>query len=111
MKLSEIVTKLEADVKCCEDSLEREVTWCYCSDLLSDVMANAAKDSIWITLQTHPNIIAVASLLNLSAILISRGASPDKETLEKAARENIPVLTTSLPTFEAAGIIYNLLSR
>lgn len=110
MKLAEIITKLEAEVKCCEDSLEREVTWCYCSDLLSDVMANASKDSIWITLQTHPNTIAVASLLGLSAIVVSRGASPDQETLEKAIRENIPVITTGLPTFEAAGIIYKLLS-
>lgn len=111
MKLSEIITELGAEVKCCQESLQREVNWCYCSDLLSDVMANAQKDNIWITLQTHPNTIAVASLLNLSAILVSRGASPDKETLEKAIRENIPVLTTSLPTFEAAGILYKMLSR
>ncbi len=111
MKLSEIVTELGAEVKCCAESLQREVKWCYCSDLLSDVMANAEKDSIWITLQTHPNTIAVASLINLSAILISRGASPDNETVEKAIRENIPVLTTNLPTFEAAGILYKMLSK
>lgn len=110
MKLSDIAAKIEADFVCSE-SLDREVTWCYCSDLLSDVMANAEKDSIWITLQTHPNIIAVASLVGLSAVIISRGAAPDQETIDKAQRENIPVLRTKLPTFEAAGIIYSLLSR
>jgi len=111
MKLTDILKELEAEVKCCESALEREVTWCYCSDLLSDVMANASKDSIWVTLQTHPNIVAVASLIGLSAILISRGAVPDPETLEKASQENIPVLTTKLPTFEAAGRLYMLLSN
>jgi predicted transcriptional regulator len=111
MKLSEIVKELEAKVECCDSALDREVAWCYCSDLLSDVMGNAIKDSVWITLQTHTNIIAVASLINLSAILISRGATPDPETIAKAAQENVPILTTSLPTFEAAGKIYKLLSK
>lgn len=110
MKLPNLIEELEAQVNCCEASLDREVSWCYCSDLLSDVMANAAKDSIWITLQTHPNIVAVASLIGLSAILISRGAVPDPETLEKARQENVVILTTKLPTFEAAGILYKLLS-
>ena len=110
MKLSDIAAKIEADFVCCE-TLDTEVTWCYCSDLLSDVMANAEKDSVWITLQTHPNIIAVASLLGLSAVIISRGAVPDQETIDKAVKENIPLLKTKLPTFEAAGIIYSMLSR
>jgi len=111
MKLKETVNELEAEVKCCELSPDRDVSWCYCSDLLSDVMANAKKDSIWITLQTHPNIVAVASLIGLSAILISRGAEPDPETIAKAAQENIPILTTKLPTFEAAGRLYSLLKK
>jgi predicted transcriptional regulator len=111
MKLSDLVSELEAQVQCCENSLDREVSWCYCSDLLSDVMANASKDCIWITIQTHPNIVAVATLVGMSAILISRGAMPDAETLNKATKENIPVLTTALPTFEAAGRLYKLLSK
>ncbi|MHB9095377.1 MAG: DRTGG domain-containing protein [Eubacteriales bacterium] len=111
MKISDLVKELEAEVKCCGDTLDREVSWCYCSDLLSDVMANAAKDSVWVTLQTHPNIVAVASLLGLSAVLIIRGATPDPETIEKAIQENIPILTTKLPTFETAGRIFNLLSK
>jgi len=111
MKLLDIIGELEAEVQSCKSVLDREVKWSYCSDLLSDVMANADKDSVWITLQTHPNIVAVATLAGLSAILISRGAVPDPETLEKAERENIPVLTTKLPTFEAAGRLYSLLAK
>lgn len=111
MNLSSIVSDLAFEVQCGEDSLERQVSWCYCSDLLSDVMANAPKDSIWITLQTHPNIVAVASLAGLAAILISRGAVPDAETLTKAQQEGIPILTTELPAFDAAGKLYLLLSK
>ncbi|WP_418791653.1 DRTGG domain-containing protein [Phosphitispora sp. TUW77] len=111
MLLMDAINEAEAQINCCESSLNRPVSWCYCSDLLSDVLANAKKDSIWITLQTHPNIVAVASLIGISAILISRGAEPDPETVAKAAQENIPVLTTKLPTFEAAGKLYNLLKK
>lgn len=110
MKLADILTEIEAEVKCCESSLDRDVDWCYCSDLLSDVMANSAKNSVWITMQTHHNTIAVATLVGLSAILVSRGAVPNEDTIEKATRENIPVLTTKLPTFEAAGRLYSLLN-
>lgn len=111
MDLSVIVKELALDVKCCAEALDRKVSWCYCSDLLSDVMANAPKDSIWITLQTHPNIVAVATLAGLSAILISRGAVPDAETLTKAQQEGIPILTTDLPSFDAAGKLYLMLSK
>ena len=111
MKLKDTLKTLEAEAQCAESSLDRDVNWGYSSDLLSDVMANAKKDSIWITLQTHPNIVAVASLIGLSAILISRGAEPDSETIAKASQENIPILTTNLPTFEAAGKLYNLLTE
>jgi len=111
MKLSEILNHLKAVPACGQDELARDVTWCYCSDLLSDAMANAQKNSLWITLQTHPNIVAVASLAGLSAILISRGGQPDPETIEKAIQEKIPLLTTELPTFEAAGRLFQLLSK
>ena len=68
---------------------EREVSGGYTSDLLSDVIANSEKDNIWITMQTHLNIIAVASLKELSAILIVMNREIDKDALEKGKEEKI----------------------
>lgn len=83
--------------------LEREISGGYASDLLSCVMAGAREGNIWVTLQAHPNIIAVASLVGLSAIVITEGMQPDEETLRRAHSENITVLTTTQNTFTIVG--------
>jgi hypothetical protein len=64
MKIKDLVKELGLEVLSCKDSLDREIKGGYCSDLLSDVMGNAKEGDIWITLQVHKNIIAVASLKN-----------------------------------------------
>lgn len=91
-----------------KDIADRPVEGGYASDLLSDVMANAQKGDIWITLQTHPNIIAVAVLKEISGIVIINGRKPEPEMLEKAGQEGIPVLTSPLPAFELIGKLYGL---
>lgn len=78
-------------------------------DLLSVVMADAPKDSIWITVQRHLNTIAVATLKGIGAIIISHGSSPDDEVIEKARGENIWILTTGETSFEVSGKVYELL--
>lgn len=81
----------------------------YVSDLLSDVMGNAGEGEVWLTIQTHSNVVAVALLLNLAAVLFTAGAEPDATTIEKARAEGVVLLATALPTFEAAGRLYRAL--
>jgi hypothetical protein len=78
----------------------------YASDLLSCVMAGAQKKGMWVTLQAHANIVAVAALLDLSAVIITEGAMPDIATIAKANEENITLLTTSKPTFYVVGTLW-----
>lgn len=80
----------------------------YASDLLSCVMSGAARESVWVTLQAHINIIAVATLLDLSAIIITEGAMPDENTLAKANEEGITLLSTEVPTFEVVGKLWGM---
>ena len=108
MKISEIVKGLSLEVKSADVNLEKEVTGGYVSDLLSDVIANCKEGNIWITLQTHQNIIAVAVLRELSGIILVNGKSPDADTLKKANEEGIPLMASSLPAFEIVGRLYNL---
>jgi len=108
MKLKEIVEKLGLTVIVGQDKLENEVTGGYASDLLSDVIANSKEGNLWITLQTHQNIIAVATLKELSGIVIVNNREPDEETVKKAEQEKIPLLTSKLTTFEIAGKLYEL---
>ncbi|KYZ76805.1 serine kinase [Anaerosporomusa subterranea] len=80
----------------------------YASDLLSNVMGQAKAGSVWVTMQGHKNIVAVASLAGLSAIVIAGGSKPDADTLAKAESENIALLITDLPVFEFVGQLYAL---
>jgi serine kinase of HPr protein (carbohydrate metabolism regulator) len=106
MNLKEIIEKLNLTVKCAENKLDNEITGGYASDLLSDVIANIQKGNIWITMQAHVNIVAVAVLKELSAIIIVRGREPNEDTLKKAKEENIPIITSKLPTFQLVGKLY-----
>jgi hypothetical protein len=80
----------------------------YTSDLLSCVMAGAGHNGIWVTLQAHANIIAVAALLELDAVVVTEGAVPDKSTIAKADEEGITLLSTPKPTFYVVGKLWEL---
>jgi len=108
MKLQEIVTALGLVVKTGENLLGRDVTGGYAGDMLSDVLAHSKKGNVWITLQTHTNIVAVASSKELSGIIIVNGRAPEEETLRKAKEENIPIMISSLSTYHVVCRLYEL---
>ncbi len=110
MKVKELVEKLNLKVLSGEKGLDREIDGCYISDLLSDVMGNAMEGNIWITLQTHKNVMAVASLKEMSCIILVKNLVPNDETIEQSNDEDLPILQTNLPTYEIAGLVYNLLN-
>ena len=109
MKLDNLVKELPLEVKACNECLQKDITGAYVSDLLSDVMANSQDGNIWITLQTHMNIVAVAGLKNLAGIIIVGGRQPEEEIIRKAEEEKVAIMTTPMPAFEAAGKIYQML--
>lgn len=88
--------------------LDRPITGGYASDLLSCVMAGAKEGNVWITLQAHANVIAVASLVGLSAVVITEGVRPDEGTVEKARDEEITLLATAEQTFAVVGKLAKL---
>ncbi len=108
MKLQEIGQQLSLEVRAAAENLDREVTGGYASDLLSCVMAKAQAGNVWVTLQGHPNIVAVASLLDLAGIIVAEGMSIDAATLTKAEEEGIPILTSSLTTYTVVGELSKL---
>ena len=110
MKLKEIIEKLQLKVLTGQDKLDEEVTGGYTSDLLSDVIANSKQGNLWVTLQIHQNIIAVAKLKDLSGIIIVNNRKPDEDTLQKAKEENVPLLVSEEMAYEVSGKLYELIS-
>lgn len=109
MTVQELVNALNLTVLSGKDGLNREIEGCYVSDLLSDVMGNAEINNVWVTLQTHKNVMAIASLKELACVILVKGQSASEETLEQSNEEGIPFLSTTMQTFETAGKIYDLL--
>lgn len=109
MKVRELVEKLNLKVYSGESGLDNEITGGYTSDLLSDVMGFAKDGQIWVTLQTHKNIMAVATLKDLAAVVLVKGFVPDNDAAEVSNKEGLPILGTDDQAFEITGKIFTLL--
>lgn len=108
MKLSQIRKTLGLQKLTAPDEPDPDITGGYTSDLLSDVIAHSKPGNLWITLQTHQNIIAVAKLKDLAGIIIVNNRQPDPETLEKAESEKITLLGCKDSAFRISARLFNL---
>lgn len=108
MKLQQIVDALDLNVRAGADLLDQEITGGYVSDLLSDVLSNSDEGNIWITLQIHKNIVAVASMKGLAGIILINGREPEEDTIAKAEEENIPIMVSELKAFDLIGKLHAL---
>jgi len=109
MTLQEIIEKLNLTVLTNpSDFSQIRLSGGYCSDLLSCVMAGAKPGTLWITLQAHINIVAVAALTDCAAVIISEGANPEPEVLAKANSQGVTLLGTSQTSYQVAGQLWEL---
>jgi serine kinase of HPr protein (carbohydrate metabolism regulator) len=108
MKLKDLVKDLSLNVLVGKDLLDRTVTGGYAGDMLSDVLTNSNKGNIWITMQIHPNVMAVASSKDLSGIILVNGRRPEAETLKKAEQKKIPIMVSPWSTYKVVGRLYEL---
>ncbi|MFB3880605.1 MAG: serine kinase [Armatimonadota bacterium] len=109
MTVAEVAQELGLEVLTGHGNLSREVTGGCVSDLLSYVMGSAAAGNLWITIQVHPNVVGVAELLDLSAVVVAHGQGPEEATVSKAREQGIPLLVGPQTAFELAGKLYALI--
>jgi len=109
MTVRELAEKLQLNILTGEVGLCKEISGGYTSDLLSDVMGHSKEGQVWITLQTHRNILGIATLKDLSAIILVKGFMPDEDTIAVAVEEGVPLLSTRDQAFEISGKLYELL--
>ncbi len=108
MLVREMAQKLDLKVIAGSAALDRRISGGYTADLLSCVMARAKAGNVWATLQAHPNVIAVATLLELAAVIITEGAPVPGEVIAKANAEGVALLSTPHTTFWVAGELARL---
>lgn len=106
MKVRELVKRFGLTVAAGGAGLDREINGGHCGDMLSEVMANAPSGCVWLTIQGHQNIVAVAVLREMAAIILTGGSVPDTETRDRANYEKIPILMTPALTYDLAGRLF-----
>ena len=107
MLVNDLVEKFDLSIVAGKNGLDREVKEGYCGDLLSEIMGNAPAGCAWMTIQGHQNIVAVAVLREMAAIIITGGQKPDDETIQKADQEGIPILLWPNSSYQLAGRIFS----
>jgi hypothetical protein len=106
MNVAEAAKKLDGTLMSALSASQREIQGGYASDLLSDVMGNSREGDLWVTLQKHVNIVAVAQLNGLAAIVLVNSRNPEPDTLARAQEMGIPIIVTPLQAFDAIGILH-----
>lgn len=108
MMLADIARELELVARTGSDRMQVEVKRGYASDLMSDVIGNAQEGALWVTMQTHQNIVAVAVMKSLACIILVNGREPEEATVKKAELEGIPILISKMPAFELVGRLFGM---
>ena len=108
MTLREMATALELTIVSDTAALDEPLAGGYVSDLLSHVMGQAKAGQVWVTMQAHQNIVAVASLVGLGAVIVTSGVMPEELTVKKAIDQEVALCMTNLSTYEVAGRLYQL---
>jgi predicted transcriptional regulator len=98
----------KSDLKPLNKFDNRDIDGVFVSDMLSDVMAGAKSGNLWLTIQTHKNIVPAANLVDVSAVVITSGKEVPKETVELATKYNIAILSSDHPTFELVGKLHSM---
>lgn len=91
----------------CEDvDQSREITSGYACDLLSWVMSHGKAGMAWVTVQTHMNVIAVATLMDMAAVIVPESIAVEQSVVDKAAEEGVAVFSSEKTAFELCGLMY-----
>ena len=106
MKLKEIIEKLS--LYSLTNLEDKDVSGVFISDMLSDVMSSAQSGNLWLTVQTHKNIVSAANLIDISAVIVTNGKIVPQDTIELANRFHVIILSTALTTFELTGKLVNI---
>jgi predicted transcriptional regulator len=104
MTLAELSQKL--GLKALTELQDVEVEGAFVSDMVSDVMAGAKPGSLWITTQTHKNVVAAANLVDVAAVVVTSGRAVADEVVEMANRAELTILATDLDTYTLVGQLH-----
>lgn len=106
MRLRDVVRILDAQILTGEDRLDEEVEAACGCDLISDILAFTKARMLVLTGLVSPQMVRTAEMMDLSAIVFVRGKKPPSEIVAMAREAGLPVLCTSYPLYDSAGLLF-----
>lgn len=107
MTVKELVEELNLEVVAGPD-LNKEIDGAYIGDLLSNVMARAESKNLWLTVQGHQNVVAVALLVEIPAVILVEDFDYQKSAIKRACKKNVNLLKTRQKSYDLAANLYEL---
>ena len=92
-----------------EITFEKHIEGVYCGDMLSGALAEARENDLWLTVQNHKNVAAVAILKKISCIVLSKQEQASEEMLNLCSENDIAVFASSEDCFTTAVMLYEFL--
>ncbi len=108
MDVKNLVEELGLKVLCGEN-LEKEISGCYCGDLLSWVMSRANEGDVWLTVMGNINSVGVAVLADVACIVLTENAALDEDALKRAIQNDVIILQTDKNSYQMAAAISKLI--
>lgn len=99
MTVNELIVQLEAEVLSLPDG-DKNVSGCYCGDLLSWVMGKAQSENVWVTIMSNINVPAVASLADVGCVIIAENSRPDAQVVSVAQEKGVNILMMPNSAYE-----------
>lgn len=107
MTINEFLKTTGAKLLTPETETSKQISCGYSCDLLSWVMSHGAAGMAWITVQTHMNVVAVATLMDMAAIIVPEGIAVEQDVIDKAAEEGIALIASDKTAYELCGLMYS----
>lgn len=107
MKLSEIIKALDGKLLTGDGFLEKEITTCGASDLMSDILAGLAEGCILLTGLTTVQVVRTALVAGVGAVVFVRGKKPPQEVIELAKAEGLPLISSPYSMFVSSGRLHD----
>jgi len=111
MKLRQLTDTLGASVHTCESRLDAVIDSVYAGDRISDMLAHASETTLVVTNLTGEQLVRVAQLMDIPAICLVQGTTPDPEMKRQAEKLHKVLLTSPFDLFETCGRIYQCLQE
>ena len=106
MKVSELAKKLNLELLTSDGYEDREISGCFVGDLLSWVMSHAEQGNVWITIMNNINVTAVASLCDVSCVILAEDVTLPEDILKKADSVGNVVFKSPCSAYKLAGMMY-----